>query len=102
MLSMENVIAERRLVSWLPSGKKNPITIQISQPRQISENKWVSQVAVQGLYEDSPTIEGIDSFQTLNLAFTLVSEGLEQFIKNGGKLYWQDESGELSVLDIFS
>ncbi len=99
---MENIIAERSLLCQSSDGQKTPITIQISQPSQEDEHRWKCQIAVLGLYEDRPVIEGVDSFQALNLAFTIVRQGLEQFQQSGGKLFWRDGSGELAINDIFA
>ena len=99
---MTHIIAERSLLCQSSEGQKTQITIQISQPEKQAENRWQCQIAVLGLYEDRPSIEGVDSFQALNLAFTVIRQGLEQFQQAGGKLFWQDGSGELAINDIFA
>ena len=101
-MSNEQTIAERVLECQAANGEKTSIKIQIFKPIQLTTNKWTCGVAVIGLYEERPVIEGVDSFQALNLAFSVIKQGLEQFLKSGGKLYWEDGSGELTINDIFA
>ena len=58
--------------------------------------------AVDGVDTRLADMHGIDSWQALLLAISLVRSRLEHFLETGGKLYWTDEpSGEITLRDIF-
>jgi hypothetical protein len=50
------------------------------------ENRWQSEIALDGLYPNVVKVPGVDSFQCLNLAFGVVRTALEKFIESGGRV----------------
>ncbi|HZZ17345.1 MAG TPA: hypothetical protein VFE08_15470 [Candidatus Sulfotelmatobacter sp.] len=95
-------IAARELVGERANGERFNITIHIGQPYPVNELSWACPVAVQGVDVQLADMHGIDSWQALLLAISLVRNRLEHFVETGGKLYWQDEpSLEITLGDIF-
>jgi hypothetical protein len=68
------------------------IEIEIGTPYQQEPDVWRCPVALNGLYDRLAEAAGIDSFQALCLAISLVQELLQGFCADGGKLL-QDGEG---------
>lgn len=95
------VIGERQVLAKMKNGEFRLIKLQVGLPEPL-ENRWQSEIALDGLYPNVVKVPGVDSFQCLNLAFGVVRTALEKFIESGGQLYWKDGSGPLTLVDIFS
>lgn len=95
-------IATRELVGERAGGKRFNITIRIGEPYQVNDVSWACPVAVDGVDTRLADMHGIDSWQALLLAISLVRSRLEHFREIGGKLYWPEEpSREITLRDIF-
>lgn len=99
--TVKYVIAERQLLAKMKSGEVRLIKMQIGLPEPL-ENRWIAEIALDGLYPNVVKVPGVDSFQCLNLCFGVVRTALEKFVEAGGLLYWKDGSGPLGLVDIFS
>ncbi|MFO1390990.1 MAG: hypothetical protein U1E94_02035 [Agitococcus sp.] len=98
---VQYVIGERQVLAKMKNGEFRLVKLQVGLPEPL-ENRWQSEIALDGLYPNVVKVPGVDSFQCLNLAFGVVRTALEKFIESGGQLYWKDGSGPLGLVDIFS
>jgi hypothetical protein len=84
-------VATRELVGVRAGGEHLNITIRIGEPYQVNDVSWACPVAVDGVNKRLADMHGIDSWQALLLAISLVRSRLEHFLETGGKLYWPEE-----------
>jgi hypothetical protein len=97
-----SIIAVRELVGERADGDRFNITIRVGTPYQVNEVSWACPVAVEGVNTRLADMHGIDSWQALLLAISLVRSRLHHFLETGGKLYWPEEpSSEITLRDIF-
>jgi hypothetical protein len=95
-------LAARGLTGERPNGERFDIRLRIGQPYQVNDVSWACPVALDGLDRQLPDMHGIDSWQALLLAISLVRNRLEHFLETGGKLYWrEDPSVAVGLRDIF-
>jgi hypothetical protein len=95
-------LASRDLIGERPNGERFDIRVRIGQPYQVNDVSWACPVALDGVDPHLPDIHGIDSWQALLLAISLLRNRLEHFLETGGKLYWPDDpSVEVGLPDIF-
>jgi hypothetical protein len=94
-------IAERRIYGIDQSGGSHSISIAISRPRQVN-GLWETYVELGGLYDAKYLIKGVDSFQAVCLAMGFIRNALEKYIREGGRLLWSDQSGEIDLDTMFS
>jgi hypothetical protein len=95
-------IATRELVGERKDRERFAITIRICVPYQVNDVSWACPVALDGVDTRLADMHGIDSWQALLLAISLVRSRLEHFLETGGKLYWPEEpSSEITLRDIF-
>jgi hypothetical protein len=95
-------VATRHLVGERATGERFDITVRIGQPYKVNDVSWACPVAVDGLDRQLADMHGIDSWQALLLAISLVRDRLGHFLETGGKLYWrEDPSLEITLRDIF-
>lgn len=99
---MENIIASRKILSVALNGEERPFHISIGCPYQAGQDEWACPVAIDGLMDKLPDIHGIDSFQSLVLAIKLIGRLLQQFLDDGGMLYWSTDGDELTVHSFLS
>jgi len=71
------------------------IEIEIGTPYQQEPDVWRCPVELNGLYDNLAEAAGIDSFQALCLAISLVQELLHGFCADGGKLLQDGEDFSL-------
>jgi hypothetical protein len=76
-------------------GRPFTIEIEIGTPYQREHDEWRCPVALNGLYDRLAEAAGIDSFQALCLAISLVQELLQGFCEDGGKLLQDGEDFSL-------
>jgi hypothetical protein len=79
------VIGERQVLAKMKNGEFRLVKLQVGLPEPL-ENRWQSEIALDGLYPNVVKVPGVDSFQCLNLAFGVVRTALEKFIESGGQL----------------
>jgi hypothetical protein len=95
-------LASRHLIGEFPNGERLSITIRIGQPYRVNDVSWACPVALDGVDQQLADMHGIDSWQALLLAISLVRNRLEHFLATGGKLYWPDDpSVQVGLEDIF-
>jgi hypothetical protein len=94
-------IAQRNVVCVNSSGDSQTVKIKISRPRPVNQ-LWESYVEMEGLYDQTFLVKGVDSFQAMCLAMGFVRNALEKFLKEGGRLMWSDKSGEINLDTMFS
>jgi hypothetical protein len=95
-------IARRDLIGKRESGAPFDISVRIGTPYEVDDVSWACPVAVDGIDSSLADQHGIDSWQALLLAISLVRSRLEHFIETGGKLYWRDDpSTEVDLRDVF-
>jgi hypothetical protein len=95
-------IATRELIGQKDGGERFKVTIRIGPPYQVNDVSWACPVAVYGVDRQLADMHGIDSWQALLLAISLVRSRVEHFLETGGKLYWpEDPTHEVTLRDIF-
>ena len=95
-------IAKRELIGQRADGERFNIVMHLGEPYQESDVSWACPVGLDGIDRRLPDIRGIDSWQSLLLAISLVRSRLEHFVETGGKLYWLDQpSLEIALHEIF-
>lgn len=94
-------IAQRSLYCVNKDGDTQPLAIKIGKPRPVNE-LWEVYVEMDGLYDKTFLIKGVDSFQAICLAMGFVRNALEKYINEGGRLLWSDKSGEINLDTMFS
>ncbi|MEZ0258445.1 MAG: hypothetical protein ACAI37_24410 [Chthoniobacter sp.] len=98
---MTNPVATRELSCVSPEGEAFDITIQIGRPTPISdrpESDWRCPVTIPFGGEERE-IYGVDSWQALCLALSLVHAQLAEFLRRGGKLYHPGGTEEFTFND---
>ncbi len=99
---IEDVIAERKLVSVDQNGQSQNVTIQIGRPYQVDEYEAACSLALYGWTGRLPEIRNTDSLGALCLAIRVAKIIMTGHLQSGGKVYWtEDRSEELSVGAVF-
>lgn len=93
---MNDVIARMELLGQRPGEETFPIVTEIGKPYCSCEEpeEWACPVSFQPFYPSLPDIRGVDSFQALCLAISLVIELLSIFTEQGGVLNEQEDNAE--------
>lgn len=94
-------IAERVIYAVTKTGDGFEIHLAVGQPYQIHPGNWACPVALDGLHEQLPDLHGENSWQALMLAIRLAKLFLVFFLQDGGKLYWEKGSEEITLNEIF-
>jgi hypothetical protein len=95
-------LASRDLVGERPNGERIDIRVRVGQPYQVNDVSWACPVTLDGVDPQLADMHGIDSWQALLLAISLVRSRLEHFLETGGKLYWPDDPlVEVGMGDVF-
>lgn len=95
-------VARRELVGERADGERFNIVIRIGMPYEVNDVSWACPVAVDGVDRKLADMHGVDSWQAMLLAISLVRSRLEHFLETGGRLYWPDNpSLEVTLRDIF-
>ena len=97
------LIAERTIYAIDKDSRGFEIRIMIGKPyRTESENEsWACPVAAVGLRGRLPDMVGVDSWQALMLARSILRTVLTIFLDDGGRLYWEKDGKEQTIEDIF-
>ena len=101
---MQVPIAERSLIAEPKGAPRFEIELRIGVPARSSNGAWACPASIEGLSQRSLDTYGADSLQALLLALRTVRGVLEDFVKDGGKLYLPGDegSGSMTVAEIFS
>lgn len=99
---MMELVAERALIGVKPNGEEIQILIRIGKPEPGSEFDWGCPVELKGLYEKLGEIYAIDSFYALMLAITFIRKLLDDFVNDGGILFWLDTRQTVKLENLFS
>jgi hypothetical protein len=98
---MTEPFATREFSCVSPTGDEFALTIQIGRPTRITdepESDWRCPVTIP--FDSRPRdIYGVDSWQALCLALSLVHSVLTRFIQGGGKLYHPGTTDEFTLND---
>ncbi|HEY3901295.1 MAG TPA: hypothetical protein VGM54_21985 [Chthoniobacter sp.] len=100
---MINPIATRSFNCVDPDGEQFEFTVEIGQPTPLSDQPGSDWCCPLTLPFDNKErkLFGVDSWQALGLALSLVYSELAGFLERGGKLYYPDTTDEF-VLGDFS
>src|SRR5689334_21853901 len=93
-------LAERQLVGEDAERGRFPIHIRTGRPYPDADD-WRCPVTGEGVWGRMPDVAGVDSFQTLVLALTLVRQALEFFVEKGGVLRWPGTEEVVSLETAF-
>ena len=94
-------IAQRNMYRVDKAGETQSLVIKIGKPRPVNE-LWEIFVEMDGLYDKTFLIKGVDSFQAICLAMGFVRNALEKYLNEGGRLLWADKSGEINLDTMFA
>ena len=89
---MTDPVACRRLICVRLSGESLDVTITVGRPYSDS-GRTRCPVSLEPLYGRLPDIEGVDSWQALQLAMELVERLLRSEVERGSQLYWPRADG---------
>lgn len=81
-----DAIASLDLVEIVPSGKRVPTRIEISQPHPDERGSWACPVLISSISEKVSEIHGEDSLQALCLAVRFVHIVLRTRVERGSRL----------------
>ena len=93
-------VAHRELMARTPEGKEFSITVRLGQPYKSTDSEWACPVSIEGLHENLRDIRGVDSWQSLQLAFCLALDLLASFVEDGGRLFWRDSEEPIDIKDL--
>jgi len=96
-----DTIADRALYYVDQSGESRAVAIKIGKPRYVN-GLWEIHVALDGLYDKTYLIKGVDSFQAVCLAMGFIRNVMEKYIAQGGRFLWSDKSAEINLDTMFS
>lgn len=98
----EESMAERVLYAVDRDGRGFDIGLQIGRPHQVEDSPyhdWACEVSLIGLHKKPIRLFGVDSWQALLLALSVVRHMLTAFVEyDGGKLY-SEKGGRLLTVD---
>lgn len=83
-------IARRMLLAVDANDREFVLTLGIGQPYEILPDEWACPVSLDGLHGSLVDQHGLDSWQSMQLAYQLVAQLLSYFVQDGGKLFWPD------------
>jgi hypothetical protein len=101
MMEELETIADRSVYFIDQNGETRAVVIKIGKPRRIHE-LWEIYVALDGLYDKTYLIKGVDSFQAVCLAMGFIRNVLAKYIEQGGRFLWSDKSAEIDLDTMFS
>jgi len=98
---MNEIIAEREVFTITAKGEKKKFHIVLGRPYQVDDVSWACPVQIDGLYKNMHDVLGVDSWQSLGLAMSLVRQLLGLYLEDGGKLFGEEGGDEISIKDLF-
>ena len=96
-----NSVAERRIVLAREGQEDSVITIRIGIPYEVDAFQWSCPVALDGLYERLVDLSGVDSFQALMLAQSVLRTLLKAVVEEGGRLVSLGEREDIDIDVLF-
>lgn len=86
--------AEKQLIARSPDGDEWELKVRIWPPQPVEIAPWACKVEVTRLFTPPKSVYGQDSWQAQVLAMHFAASLLQDFVGQGGSLYWPSESGE--------
>lgn len=84
---MENSIASMSLFAQELDSNPILITVKVGKPYQIFDEEWACALAIEPWHQEFNAAHGINSFQALSLATSLIINQLYEFKASRGKLF---------------
>lgn len=98
---MDETIAEREIFVISPEGEKKILRVAVGKPYRVDDVSWACPVKVEGLHKKLHDVVGIDSWQAIGLAFSLVRQLLGYYLEDGAELFWGEGSERITLEDLF-
>jgi hypothetical protein len=99
-MSQASSIAQRTIVTVDSSGNEALVTLAIGSPYEVSAGHWACPVRLDGMYEQLYDQHGIDSWQSMQLAWQLIAQLLGYFVERGGRLLWVETRAPIEVSEL--
>ena len=93
-------IASRVLLAIDSNGREFTLTLSIGHPYEVSPDEWVCPLTMDGLYERLRDQHGVDSWQSLQLAYQLIAQLVGGFIEDGGTLLWPESREAVALAEL--
>lgn len=100
-LEKANIVAEREIICERANGERVRVTLRIGKPYRVSDGDWACPVEAVGLFERLTDIYGVDSFQALFLAQSLLRNLMRGEAENGSAFWWADTHEKIDVDEMF-
>ena len=94
-------LASRTIVAVKNDGQQVPVTLRLGQPYEVSPEEWACPVAMEGLHERLHDVHGIDAWQAIQLAQSLLAQLLDHIVEAGGHLLCHDPPGPVELSELF-
>jgi hypothetical protein len=94
------MLCERVLFAVPREGEGFETTFRIGQPKPASDVSWTCAVSAEGLLRPAD-IHGIDAWQALILALSLLESQVAHFLENGGALFFERGGLKMTREDLF-
>ncbi len=94
-------IASRKLWAECPTRGGFEVTLQLGAPYRASAVDWACPVAVLGLHRSLADQHGVDSWQAVIHAQSLVQALLQDFVDDGGRLFESLGGESVDVTSLF-
>ena len=95
-----NLIATCAVLAVDPKGREFTLTLGVGQPYAVSPDDWACAAYVGGLYDRLADQHGIDSWQSLQLAYQLIARLVGHFVQSGGQLFWPEGREPISLPEL--
>ena len=97
-MTRENI--SRNLLAVSSDGKQFNVYLKIGKAVKDNKGNWVVQFSVKPFENSTIDTVGYDSWQATKLAMDTGSSILRKFIRDGGKLFLEEDDDELSIEDV--
>ncbi len=95
-----DVIAERQLLCEKETGERVISTLRLGKPYRSSDVDWACPVEFDGLYKRHD-VHGVDSFQALMLAQSLLHQLMSYVIEDGGCFRHIEDNSVVDLESLF-
>ena len=99
---MNTPLASRSLVAVKPNGERIAVELAIGHPYELTPEEWAISVSMRGIRARLGDIHGIDAWQVIQLAYSFIGQLMEQFVEEGGRLYWPETDEPIELHELFS
>ena len=96
---MKQLIAECSIIFCSPDGKEILTSVEVGQPRQDDDLKWVCDVEIPGV-DRLRTIHGATSLHALILAIGYLSDRLQHLVSDGASLLSPNNREPAAINDV--